>query len=392
MPSTPPWAPYSSSIGTVIGPTQESSVSAFSKPTPITTLAATALTLFRPLEPGVKTVTFTNSGQRKALELILKADRDVVVVLPTGSGKTALALLPALLDDLLHPRLSVFVTPSLVLKEEMVDRCRKVGLPVVTYPPDTLRTAAGLIGVLIVSAEAIATPAFHQFIETATIARYVVDEAHVFVSQRHFRHPLASVVLLRRQPAALILMTATLPPLMLPALEKLFDIEVEPSNIVRLPTTRQNVLLDLVHAGSTAPAPKERRALETRKKEDFQAAKQVLSSLLRLFLQKTAARNSQVIIFCKTRDEVQDLGSYLRSELDKKAIGTYFSPSMRAQTQHRLGRDLGISSSASDLSGDLEAIENLERFKSLDGQMRLLVTTTALLQAMDNPVSQSRLA
>lgn len=62
-------------------------------------------------------------GQREACEAAL-ADRDVLVVMPTGSGKSLCYQLPALLRD----DLTVVVSPLVALMQDQVEALRARGL------------------------------------------------------------------------------------------------------------------------------------------------------------------------------------------------------------------------------------------------------------------------
>src|SRR3954464_13579229 len=63
------------------------------------------------------------SGQREACEAAL-ADRDVMVVMPTGSGKSLCYQLPALLRD----DLTVVVSPLVALMQDQVEALAARGL------------------------------------------------------------------------------------------------------------------------------------------------------------------------------------------------------------------------------------------------------------------------
>src|SRR5918997_2184032 len=62
-------------------------------------------------------------GQREACEAAL-ADRDVMVVMPTGSGKSLCYQLPGLLRD----DLTVVVSPLVALMQDQVEALRARGL------------------------------------------------------------------------------------------------------------------------------------------------------------------------------------------------------------------------------------------------------------------------
>src|SRR5512139_2716973 len=65
-------------------------------------------------------------GQREAAEA-LYAGRDVVAVMPTGSGKSLCYQLPALLLD----GLTVVVSPLVALMQDQVDQLRELGVAAV---------------------------------------------------------------------------------------------------------------------------------------------------------------------------------------------------------------------------------------------------------------------
>src|SRR3982751_3335117 len=62
-------------------------------------------------------------GQREACEAAL-AGRDVLVVMPTGSGKSLCYQLPALLRE----DLTIVVSPLVALMQDQVDALRALGL------------------------------------------------------------------------------------------------------------------------------------------------------------------------------------------------------------------------------------------------------------------------
>src|ERR687885_706709 len=105
-------------------------------------------------------------GQREACEAAL-ADRDVLVVMPTGSGKSLCYQLPALLRD----DLTLVVSPLVALMQDQVDalRARGVGdrVAVVNAQRDASANAAavdaaasGQLRLLYVAPERFSSPGF----------------------------------------------------------------------------------------------------------------------------------------------------------------------------------------------------------------------------------------
>ena len=123
-------------------------------------------------------------GQLEACEAAL-AGRDVMVVMPTGSGKSLCYQLPALLRD----DVTVVVSPLVALMQDQVEALAARGLggrvALVNAQQDaganaeTLRrAAAGELRLLYVAPERFAAPGFLERMGAARVGLFVVDEAH----------------------------------------------------------------------------------------------------------------------------------------------------------------------------------------------------------------------
>ena len=124
------------------------------------------------------------AGQREACEAAL-GDRDVLVVMPTGSGKSLCYQLPGLMRD----DLTIVVSPLVALMQDQVEALRARGLSeqvaVVNAQQDAsanadvlARAADGSLRLLYVSPERFSSPGFLDRIRQVTIGLFVVDEAH----------------------------------------------------------------------------------------------------------------------------------------------------------------------------------------------------------------------
>ena len=144
-------------------------------------------------------------------------ERDALVVMPTGGGKSLCYQLPALA----LPGVTLVVSPLIALMKDQVDalkangiaaECLNSGMSGEEQSRVQMQTHRGEIKLLYVAPERIVRPGFQRFLESIELSLIAVDEAHCISQWGHeFRPDYRSLAQLRRlaPDTPVIALTAT---------------------------------------------------------------------------------------------------------------------------------------------------------------------------------------
>jgi len=151
-------------------------------------------------------------GQRDAILAMLgpRAAEQVIVILATGSGKTLVFMVGAMLR---RARITILVLLTVALCGNMIKRLDKVALKHYTWSPGSTKSAP----IVLVLAEAACTERFLEYAnrlcDRQCLDRIVIDECHLTITAGTYRQSMSQLAWhIRRVRTQTVWLTATLPP------------------------------------------------------------------------------------------------------------------------------------------------------------------------------------
>ena len=165
-------------------------------------------------EPDVRPLARLQNPESQALHAVLEKQTPLIVVLPTGGGKSLLFTLPACVEE---PGVTVVVVPYRALIEDLVGRIQQCGVECMEWKHGENNPAS----VVVVSADVAGDmKSAGNFLGYARMLkakgllhRIVIDECHLVFTARHWRENLLAMKNLRLLGSPMVMLTATLPPL-----------------------------------------------------------------------------------------------------------------------------------------------------------------------------------
>jgi superfamily II DNA helicase RecQ len=178
--------------------------------------------------------------QKEAMEMIMRGESPVVVVMGTGGGKSLLFMLPAWCG---RGGTSIVVVPLVALRQDLKDRCERLGLKCVEW---SRRRPGDSASIVLVTPESAVSEGFQSFINrlraTQQLDRIVIDECHIVLNEQwNFRKQMQQLGRLVRAESPMVLLTATLPPSGEKELWVRMGFVREEVKLFRAVTTRKNV-------------------------------------------------------------------------------------------------------------------------------------------------------
>jgi len=231
-------------------------------------------------------------GQDQVIDSALKG-RDVMVLLPTGGGKSLCYQIPALL----FPNVTVVVTPLLSLMKDQVDQLRELGIAAAYINSQLDRQQQmqvmnqlqhGEIKILYVAPERLLQYRFLEHLRHCGVSMFAIDEAHCL---SHWGHDF------RADYLRLNTLKAEFPNVPVMALTATAD------KATRFDIAYQLQLQDpFVHVGSF-DRPNLRYTIE----EKFKPLSQLLKFL-------DSQKDQAGIVYCSSRARVDDVAEKLKSK------------------------------------------------------------------------------
>ncbi len=230
--------------------------------------------------------------------------RDLVVLLPTGSGKSICYQVPALVARRRGGGVTLVVSPLIALMQDQVDALAGAGVRAAALNSaqsaedqrDVIRRLhEDALDLLYVSPERLATPSFRRLVSKLSVALIAIDEAHCVSQWGHdFRPDYLEIGALRELvDAPLIALTATATPRVVDEIRTRLGLPKD-APVVRGNFSRDNLAFVVEH-----------RRLQAERLEALSRAIRVAGLL---------EGRGRAIVYCATRKTTETVAKALRGE------------------------------------------------------------------------------
>jgi superfamily II DNA or RNA helicase len=291
--------------------------------------------------------------QLTLIQHILSREADMVVILPTGYGKSLLFFLPAFIENQDRRKyITVVIAPLRALSQQIQKLCRYSKTPHVLYTSGMPADDACAVTILAVEQiDSTALAFLQQLSGQGRLARLIFDECHLVVSWLSFRFSLQNLRKVAGLPVPLVLLTATLPPCKENALKDF--IGIPGAKTFRPDSTWRPNIKFMMDIAPSEDALKSIMLQHLRQSPDTQMQADVVSN--------------RAIVFCLTKDECRTTSIFLNS--NGISNSTYWSHDV----DEKIEDDDQTSSAMTNLNNWIE------------GKTQVIVSTTGISCAVDSP-------
>ena len=246
---------------------------------------------------------YKSDFQRTAVQytLRLQPGENIIVVMPTGSGKSLLFVLPPLLSE----RITVVLIPLRALLEDISTRIRsQFGLVTIWNEQKTRNPVVHQI--LLASSDQLLTntglPQFLARLERENrLDRLVIDECHIYITAKYRFQRLQHIADITQRRAPIICLTATLPPRIESRLRDLLKYTPQNCTTLRTSSLRTNLRMDIYHFPSWNDILNELHGIDAPDK------RKLLDRLC------DGISSPRGIIYAITKANAEDIGSILKA-------------------------------------------------------------------------------
>ncbi|KAJ1044346.1 hypothetical protein NDA10_006254 [Ustilago hordei] len=193
--------------------------------------------------------------QAYALNAIHRCESPLIIVMATGTGKSALFMTP--LFWLPPTSVVVVVVPFIALMEDLLEQCKLVGIVASKWSGYNCAKKVEGSQLVLVAAENCYNEHFgswaQEMVEQECLAAIFFDECHVCITQDSFRPSMAKIKqLITTVPVPQYFLTATLPPSLLLTFKAALCLPQDGTGIIRAATNRNNIAYSVQWLPSSA--------------------------------------------------------------------------------------------------------------------------------------------
>lgn len=182
-------------------------------------------------------VSFLSNNQLLACHNINLRQKDLLIILPTGAGKSMTYVIPTILNP---SKVSVVIIPLSCVITDQIFKLTKYNIKAVKWPDKPFQHNSNL---LFASVEHIANSDFRSHMKQLhyrnELGRLIIDEAHMLFTDNNYRDIMNELYSFREVSVPLVFLTATMPDHFVGQLKEAFHLDH--LQIIRSNTNRKNI-------------------------------------------------------------------------------------------------------------------------------------------------------